>query len=126
MYGSYIINLCVEQNKPNQKTSYVEFPFKNSKGIYIWLKLHLFLIKVKNEDITIIIASDLTQKREISEDFDEKNIYSKILAENLRVGFIMANSNDDIVLINQICIDTLRFNLSPEHLIGKNCFKLLF
>ena len=125
IYGSYIINLCVEQNKTNQKTSYVEFPFKNSKGIYIWLKLHLFLIKVKNEDITIIIASDLTQKREISEDFDEKNIYSKILAENLRVGFIMANSNDDIVLINQICIDTLRFNLSPKHLIGKNCFKLL-
>ena len=125
MYGSYIMNLCVEQKKTNQKTSYVEFPIKNSKGIDIWLKLHLFLIKVKNEDVTIIITSDQTQKREISKDFDEKNISSKILAENLRVGFIMADSNDEIVLINQICIDTLRFNLSPEHLIGKNCFKLL-
>jgi len=125
MYGSYIKNLYVEQNKTHQKTPYVEFPIKNSQGIYIWLKLNLFLIKVKNEDIAIITASDDSQKREIFEDFDEQNISSKILAENLRVGFIMADSNDDIVLINQICIDTLRFKLTPEHLIGKNCFELL-
>lgn len=125
MYGSYIRNLYVEQNKTQQKTSYVEFPIKNSQGIYIWLKLNLFLIKVKNEDIAIITACDASQKREIFENFDEQNISSKILAENLRVGYIMADSNDNIVLINQVGIDTLGFNLKPAQLIGKNCFEVL-
>jgi PAS domain S-box-containing protein len=125
MYGSYIRNLYLEQHQTYQKTSYLEFPIKNSKGLYIWLKLNLFLIKVKNEDIVIITAIDGSQKRKIFEDFDEQSISSKILAENLRVGYIMADSNDDIVLINQVGIDTLGFNLKPEHLIGKNCFELL-
>ena len=125
MYGSYIKNLYVEQNKTHQKTSYVEFPIENSFGVYIWLRLNLFLIKVKNEDIVIITASDDSQKREIFDDFDVQNISSKILAENLRVGYIMADSEDDIVLINQVGIDTLGFNLKPEHLIGKNYFEVL-
>ena len=50
MYGSYIKNLYAEQNKTHKKTSYVEFPIENSFGVYIWLRLNLFLIKVKNEE----------------------------------------------------------------------------
>ena len=95
MYGSYIKNLYAEQNITHQKTSYVEFPIKNSHGVYIWLRLNLFLIKVKNEDIVIITASDDSQKREIFDDFDVQSISSKILAENLRVGYIMADSDDE-------------------------------
>lgn len=123
MYGSFIRNLF--KFPTQQNSSYVEFPIRNAQSSYLWIRLNLFVINIDNENLVIITANDVSQKRDIFEDFDEKNIFSKSLVENLKVGILMEDSNGNIVIINQALINTFGLAVSPEQLVGKNCFEAL-
>ncbi len=123
MYGPFIRNLF--RYPSQQNSSYIEFPIRNAENIYIWIRLNLFITNVENEDLVTITAKDVSQKRDIFEDFDEKNIFSKSLVENLKVGILMEDSNANIVIINQALINTFGLAVTPEQVIGKNCFEIL-
>ncbi len=121
MYGSFIKKLfSTKSNIEIQNSSFVEFPIKNIHGTYIWLRLNMNITKIEDEYLVIITANDVSKKRHLLEEVDEKTFFSTSLVENLKVGILMEDSRRKIVLANQTLISIFNFEITPEQMIGIN------
>ena len=122
MYGSFIKKLFRKKfDLKNIIPSYVEFSIKNSHDKYLCLRLNFQSILINNELLIMVIAKDVTKKRELLEEFGENNLWSKSIIENIKLGVMMEDKNGTIISLNKRFMEIFKIEANPKDFIGTKC-----
>ncbi|CAH0993900.1 Sensor histidine kinase RcsC [Emticicia aquatica] len=121
-YSSFIAEIFRKAINENEWTyPYIEFPFKNSNGQYIWIRVSFSLTKIHDALFIIATAKDVSIKRNTFNQLELTHSWSKILIENLKEGIIMEDQNRRLLITNKALLDIFDMNLDPINLVGADC-----
>jgi PAS domain S-box-containing protein len=82
-------------------------------------RFYLLVAQKYNQDqAAILVGIDITERKHIEEQLRATTFRFSTLIENLQLGVLVENENQEIVLVNKTFCDLLQIPIAPQTLIG--------
>ncbi|ERT08869.1 sensory box protein [Lyngbya aestuarii BL J] len=113
-FSQFFIQFFKDRNSHNRQRV-LEVQVKNESRFYL-----LVAQKYNQDRAAILVGIDITEQKQIEEQLQATTSHLSTLIENLQLGVLVEDENQQIVLANQTFCDLLKIKENPKTLIRHN------